>query len=56
LWGKLRWMPQPNTTLVSWLQKKGRSGRRPRPLDVVFEGATPSKDTVIQKISEDAEL
>jgi hypothetical protein len=72
LWGKFRWMTQPDTILVSWLQqKKGGSGGD-RDLwtatvlicwslwhhrnDVVFEDVTPSKDIVIRKISEDAEL
>jgi hypothetical protein len=72
LWGKLHWMPQLGTTLVSWLQeKKGGPGGDwdhwtatvlvcwslwRHRNDVVFEGMAPSKDVVICNISEDAEL
>jgi hypothetical protein len=37
------------TVLICWSLWRHRN-------DVVFEGVSPSKDTVIQKITEDAEL
>lgn len=71
-WGKLHWTPQPNTSLVSWLQKKRGGAGADRDFwtgltlicwclwrhrnDVVFEGATTSKVAVVTKISNNAEL
>jgi hypothetical protein len=65
-------MPQPDTTLVSWMQDKKGGPGGDRDLwtamvlvswslwrhrnDVVFERMAPSSAVVIRKISEDAEL
>jgi hypothetical protein len=72
LWGKLHWMPQPDSTLVHWLQDKKGGPGGDRDLwtavvlvcwtlwrhrnDVVFEGLAPSRAVVIHRISEEAEL
>jgi hypothetical protein len=71
-WGKLGWIPQANTRFVRWLQGKRGGPGKDRDLwtgitlvcwclwrhrnDVVFEGASPSRETVLAWITDKAEL
>jgi hypothetical protein len=71
-WGKLGWMPQADTRFIPWLQSKRGGLGKDRDLwtgialvcwclwrhrnDVVFEGASPSRETVLARITDEAEL
>ncbi|KAK1647146.1 hypothetical protein QYE76_064951 [Lolium multiflorum] len=56
LWGKLRWMPQPDTTLVSWLQEKkggvSKNGQTPNHALLAF---TTGVRQMLHKVTEAVE-